>query len=457
MNNDTHPGCHWAAGVTFVRESRLGAWCSLQACKVLLIMMVGAPVAVADSSNVRDALSAASDGAFEPLIRAIASEKDSGHSALLQAREAASRLDELTALRALERFFKSRASDAELSKLAYEIHVDAAFAAGEYKSGSLAAARLRDLLISTGPSQKLSEISQTYTVALYLSDAPAQKLLRLGSGKTSPTWRDKVGLTRTHVTINGIQQEAVLDTGANLSVITRSAAEKLGLHMLEGSASIRGATSNEIATRIGLADRIVIAGSVLSNVAFLVLDDAQLEMPVPGGYRIDAIVGFPVYRALGRIRFRQSDFIVETQTLRDRARAPNLRAIGNSLFVQTEINGIPVPLHLDTGASRSGLSARFAREQPAVLTDLERGSSQVTGAGGASMQIDRALWRKIKITVADRTLELPELAIQISESQTALNDYYGVLGNDVLKAFQSFTLDFRNMHFQLGPPVNGSP
>jgi hypothetical protein len=65
------------------------------------------------------------------------------------------------------------------------------------------------------------------------------------------------------------------------------------------------------------------------------------------------------------------------------------------------------------------------------------------------------LWRTIEIPVAGRTLALPELAIQISDSQTALNDYYGVLANDVLKAFESFTLDFKSMHFQLGPPVNG--
>jgi hypothetical protein len=461
MDNDTHPGCQWAASVTFGRESELGAWCSLQAWKVLPILMlglmVGAPVAVADSSSVRDALSAASAGAFEPLIRAIASENDPGHTALLQAREAASRLDEPSALRALERFFKSRASDAELSKLAYEVQVDAAFAAGEYKSASLAAARLRDLLIATGPSQKLSEISQTYAVASLLGDVPAQKLLRLGTGKAFPTWRDKVGLTRTRVAINGIQQEVVLDTGANLSVITQSAAKKLGLRMLEGSASIRSATSNEVATRIGLADRIVIAGSVLLNVAFLVLDDAQLEMPVPGGYRIDAIVGFPVFRALGRIRFGERDFIVETEQPKDPARPPNLRAIGSSLFVQTEINGIPVPLHLDTGANRSGLSPRFAREQPEVLTGLERRTGQLGGAGGAMMQIDQALWRTIEITVAGRTHELPELVIQISDLQTAMSDYYGVLGNDVLKAFQSFTLDFKNMHFQLGSPLNGPP
>ena len=80
----------------------------------------------------------------------------------------------------------------------------------------------------------LSEIDQTYAVASSLGDAPAQKLLRLGTGKAFPTWRDKVGLTRTHVSINGIQQEVVFDTGANLSVITQSAAKKLGLKVPEG-------------------------------------------------------------------------------------------------------------------------------------------------------------------------------------------------------------------------------
>lgn len=456
MNNDTRLGSHRAAGVAFTRKARLGGWCALQACKVLAILTIGTPAAIADSSSVRDALSAASVGAFEPLTRALASENDPGLAALLQAREAASRLDEASALRALERFFDSGVSDAELSKLALEIRGDAAFAVGEYETSARAAARLRDLLSAAGPSQELSRISQTYAVASILSDVPAQKLLRLNAGESARTWRDKVGLTRTHVAINGIQQEAVLDTGANLSVIARSVAEKLGLRLLEGSASIRGSTSNEVATRIGLADRIEIAGSALSNVAFLVLDDAQLEMPVPGGYRIDAIVGFPVFRALCRIRFGQHDFVVEAEKLGDE-RPPNLRAIGSTLFVRTEINGIPVPLHLDTGANRSGLSARFAREQPQVLAGLERSTGQLAGAGGATLQIDQAVWKTVEIAIADRTLALPELVIEISDTQTAVSEYYGVLGNDVLKAFQSFALDFENMRFQLGPPVNGSP
>lgn len=51
------------------------------------------------------------------------------------------------------------------------------------------------------------------------------------------------------------------------------------------------------------AERLEFAGVTLANVAFLVLDDAQLEMPLPGGYKIDAIVGFPVLRMLDRITF----------------------------------------------------------------------------------------------------------------------------------------------------------
>ena len=54
--------------------------------------------------------------------------------------------------------------------------------------------------------------------------------------------------------------------------------------------------------RVGIADRLTIAGATLRNVPFLIIDDAQLTFPVPGGYDIKAIIGLPVMRALGRMR-----------------------------------------------------------------------------------------------------------------------------------------------------------
>ena len=45
--------------------------------------------------------------------------------------------------------------------------------------------------------------------------------------------------------------------------------------------------------RIGVADRLEIAGTVLRNVPFLIIDDEHLTFPLPGGYDIRAIIGLP--------------------------------------------------------------------------------------------------------------------------------------------------------------------
>ena len=42
--------------------------------------------------------------------------------------------------------------------------------------------------------------------------------------------------------------------------------------------------------RVGLADRLELAGPTLRQVPFLVLEDQQLEMPHPVGYHIEAIM-----------------------------------------------------------------------------------------------------------------------------------------------------------------------
>ncbi|MES3045594.1 retropepsin-like aspartic protease [Sphingomonas faeni] len=118
-----------------------------------------------------------------------------------------------------------------------------------------------------------------------------------------PTMRDKAGLVRAAVVISGLTQNAILDTGANLSVMSASAAKRLGLRIRDGAGRIASPSSGQIVTRVAVADRLVIAGVELAHVASLVMDDAQLSFPIVGGYQIDAIAGFSVFRAVGQTRF----------------------------------------------------------------------------------------------------------------------------------------------------------
>ena len=73
-------------------------------------------------------------------------------------------------------------------------------------------------------------------------------------------------------------------------------------------------------------------------------------------------------------------------------------------------------------------------------------------AGGAHA-VSVAIWADAPIALAGRTLRLPSLPVQLPAEGAREPRGYGTLGASVLRAFDSYTLDFRAMRFELGEPV----
>ena len=117
-----------------------------------------------------------------------------------------------------------------------------------------------------------------------------------------PARTDRVGLPRIDVAVNGQAVEAMFDTGSSLSVLSAATARRLGVTVIDGESRVGNGVQGTVAVRLGIADRLEIAGTILRNVPFLIIDDSQLTFPIPGGYEISAIIGVPVMRVLGRMR-----------------------------------------------------------------------------------------------------------------------------------------------------------
>ena len=261
---------------------------------------------------------------------------------------------------------------------------------------------------------------------------------------------DQVGLPRIDIAINGQPQDAIFDTGANLSVLSTEAARRLGVRIVESTAQIGNSVQSTVAARIGIADRLEIAGTTLRNVTFLIIDDAQMSFPLPTGrYEIKAIIGLPVMRALGRMRIepnRLSVLPAESET-----GVSNMRASVATLYVDASVDGRPLPLLLDTGATQTALGAYFAEVHPSVLAGLTVSEVNAGGAGGTQRR-RIATWRDVPVELAGRRLRMPAVPITLSGERRD-RDSYGTIGSNLLRAFQSYTLDFNAMRFELGAPV----
>ncbi|KRE91338.1 hypothetical protein ASG87_18540 [Frateuria sp. Soil773] len=406
------------------------------------------PVPAPSDAAVEAMLAAPADEIFA-LEAALPQIREPSLALLAQARLAAARLDAAQARRLVDRFLAGGERSPRQRALAWGIAADAAFATGDYARAAKAARQWQAALAQAGSGKAEQEgAAQTAAVAAQLAAAPAQRVVSYRP-RPEPVHRDKVGLPRSTVTIGGIAQEAVLDTGANLSVVSLSAARRLGLRLQGGAASVGSASRAAVATRLGVADTLRFAGLTLRNVAFLVLDDEQLAMPVPGGYRIDAILGFPVLRELRRFRITAAGRL--EPSLPDApmpgAAPGNLRLIGNDLFVQAEVGGQPAAMHLDSGGARSSLSATFARRHADLLKGLRQRREHVAGAGGA-VERSAATWPGARVRIGSHETVLAGLAVELAGGTGASPS---VLGEDVLGAFDWWSVDFARMELEFGP------
>jgi len=408
--------------------------------------------AVPISSSFEQALDDADAGDVFALERLGTASADARMSAIAKARIAAARLRADQAVALAGPIARDAGTPPAHRARAWSVLADAAFTAGDYADAAAAVdGWMTALEQNKAPQKERDDAQRLGVLARALSNAPAQAVESLTPTRAA-TRRDKVGLSRADATVNGRVQEAVLDTGAGLSVVSQSTATRLGLRILDAAATIDSASRDAVPTRIGVADRFAFAGLELRNVAFLVLDDPQLELPVPGGYTIEAIIGFPVLREFKRLRFERGGALVAEAVKPAQPSTENLRIVASALYVEASLRDVPVALHLDTGGPRSFLSSRFAGRHPHFADGLSQQDERMAGAGGATT-------RRVA-RISDATLDLagthatlPELTIVTQDGDDVQAQNFGLMGGDVLDQFESWTLDFEAMTFELGAPL----
>jgi hypothetical protein len=106
---------------------------------------------------------------------------------------------------------------------------------------------------------------------------------------TLPTRRDRVGLPEVSVDFGRFQQSLILDTGANLSAISFSLAQRLGLKVSNSTATSNGIAGRTMAIRTAVIPELRLGEAKLKNVAVIVINDN--DMIVPTQHRIPGFVG----------------------------------------------------------------------------------------------------------------------------------------------------------------------
>lgn len=398
------------------------------------------------------ALRTAEHGDLRPVEALLANKSTQGlERYLLEARHASAFLRFDEAWSALDRYFAGQDTDQERLFVAHEVAAGAALLSGEYGKAARHAQTL--LAMSAGkPKEKVENIRRVQEIGAQLANVSAQIVEVQGNGTPVSLVRDKVGLLRSPITIGAIVQDAVLDTGAGVSVVSASEAERLGLRMLEGAASVGNSVGTGVDIRLGIAERLEVGGAVVRNVVFAVMDDAALTFPVPGGYKIDAILGIPVLRAIGRVEFNLGQKAVRVSPAPAVSQeAANMRVIGSSPYVMMTIAGLEQPLFFDTGANSTALFPRFAAMVPGLQPIAEGRMAGKAGAGGVKHMQSMKI-HNVPVSIGRHSANIPSLSYEPDGSDDP-DVPFGVLGIDLLSRFETFAIDYTNMVLEVGRPL----
>lgn len=289
-----------------------------------------------------------------------------------------------------------------------------------------------------------------------LRDAPAQTIAWHGTVKLK-TERNPINSLNATLTVNGVQAQWLLDTGANLSLVSKGFAKQLGLKLLPGTAYTRaGLTGIKNPLHVAILPTLQIGGATLQNVVIMVLEDSSLRIGLgKEAYQINGIIGYPVFQALGSISFLHDGEFVAEPAARSAASGAPLFMKGLTPIVMCTIEGRQLPFSFDTGASGTDLYVRYYREFNHESHDWKKGTEKDGGAGGV---IKRKVFfqPEVKLGVGDKTVMLKKVSIYTTGTGTDTDQLYGNLGQDVPANFDSFTLDFNNMSFRLGEPLTNS-
>ncbi len=286
-------------------------------------------------------------------------------------------------------------------------------------------------------------------LARILSGSPPQTIAWQGPVQLK-TSRNPIGSRVAELTVNGVRELWLLDTGANQTVVTQSFAKRLGLTPLPGEAPVgSGLTGLTSSVQAAVLPALNLGGATFSNVAIVIIDDANLRIGSgPDAYQINAILGYPIFKALGVVTFTRDEFRAGDAAEKD-IRGVRMYMRGLTPAIECEVEGRPMIFTFDTGASNTDLSMRYYelfREQAGAW---QKHTGESAGVGGSTRH-DVYIQPRVVMKVGAATVTLKDVPIFPDRMNAAIDVLFGNLGQDFVEGVESFSLDFRAMVFGLG-------
>ncbi len=305
------------------------------------------------------------------------------------------------------------------------------------------------LYLRHGEYQKAAaEMEENSPLAAILRNLPDQSTARVQPGAlSSRIYRNKLYVP---VNVQGKSAELFIDSDANFSFLSESAARSLGLTVRGAdTGTVHGASGAGAAVRIAVADQLTLGNVEIKNVVFMVLSDAEEVFQHLGPSQQGAL-GLQVLVALRSVRFsRDGQFEVGAAAGNATEPGQNLCFDGVNPVALIRFQQQKLPVVLDTGAEMTELWPPFARQFSEIVNSSGRsGSTFERGFGGRSHIANKVI-PDVVLRVGGFDAHLRAAQVLLSSTTPDSQRYYARLGLDVLNLAHQVTIDFQSLTLTL--------
>jgi predicted aspartyl protease len=251
---------------------------------------------------------------------------------------------------------------------------------------------------------------------------------------------------RLPVIVNDRRVDWLVDTGANVSIISDAEARRLGFEVRESAGRAGDSAGGSIDVRLAIASQVLIGSTRFEDVAFLVTSSDRMPwLELPAGRQ--GILGLPLLIALDRLRWTGAGLCHTGSAAGSKPQVtggPNLRYNRLHVIGTVELEGRTTEFVLDTGnQAGTQLWERFARDFESMVKDRGRkDTARVTQMGGTSVH-EVVTIPKVQLKIGDKMTTLEKA--NVFSRPVGDQRFHGLLGMDVLSQSDDVTIDFRAM------------
>lgn len=331
---------------------------------------------------------------------------------------------------------KSNLPDSLILEL-YKIKEDNHIKLYEYREAKNALTTILSDFKNFLSDDEINGIENSLKIWTALGNEPKQETLIMKDVRMKME-KDKFGLNNLIVSNGSDSLNFIFDTGANISTVSRSTAEKFNMKIIPVDIQVGTVTGDKVPAQIAVCPQFRLDNIEIRNAIFLVPDDSALSIPQVD-YQIYGILGFPVIEALCEIQITLDGYFIVPEEVTEIQSESNMAMDGLMPLIYID----QMHFDFDTGNTKTMFYHSYYIDNREEI-DKNYKPERISFAGGAGSKEFDGFIITVKMNVLDKEVTLKEIHL-LKEKIKPHETGYGNIGQDLIQQFDKMTINFDKM------------